>query len=132
MVQAMNTGHDGSLSTIHANGCEDAMRRLETLVLLAGVGLPLDAVRDHLAAAVDLVVHIARDAKGCRRIVEVAEVVAPGGDQASSEGHIEPQPTGMRRQATRSLADAFGVRALPRRCGREPGAGPPPVGWCGR
>ncbi len=67
LVAAMNTGHDGSLSTVHANGCEDALRRLETLVLLAGVALPLEAVRDHLAAAIDLVVHVARGRDGRRQ-----------------------------------------------------------------
>ena len=76
MVQAMNTGHHGSLSTIHANGPEDALRRLETLVLLADAGLPLDAVRDHLASAIDLVVHLDRP-DGRRQVVEVAEVVGP-------------------------------------------------------
>jgi pilus assembly protein CpaF len=101
LLQAMNTGHDGSLSTLHANGCDDALRRLETLVLLAGVGLPLDAVRDHLAAAIDLVVHLARDAAGRRRIVEGAEVRADLG---------APGPVG-----TRTLADARGVIGVARR-----------------
>ncbi|MBX3314466.1 MAG: CpaF family protein [Actinobacteria bacterium] len=79
LLQAMNTGHDGSLSTLHANGCADALRRLETLVLLAGIGLPLDAVRDHIAAAVDIVVHLVRDVDGLRRVEEVAEVVGDPG-----------------------------------------------------
>lgn len=125
MVQAMNTGHDGSLSTLHANGCEDGVRRLETLVLLAGVGLPLDAVRDHLAAAVDLVVHIARDGRGGRRIAEVAEVLGP-------EDRPHPTALGADRRATRSIADAQGVHALPVRSGREPSAGPPSPAWCNR
>ena len=99
MLQAMNTGHDGSLSTVHANGCEDAIRRLETLVLLAGIGLPLDAVRDHLAAAIDLVVHIGREPDGARRVIEVAEVVPPGST---------PEPG---RRATRLVADHRGLRA---------------------
>jgi len=83
MVQAMNTGHDGSLSTIHANSCEDALRRLETLVLMAGVGLPLAAVRDHIASAVDLVVQLDRDARGLRRVCEVSEVIRPGSAPAA-------------------------------------------------
>jgi pilus assembly protein CpaF len=77
MLQAMNTGHEGSMTTCHANGCEDALRRLETMVLLAESGLPLGAVREQLASAVDLVVQVARADGGRRRIVEVAEVVAP-------------------------------------------------------
>jgi pilus assembly protein CpaF len=81
LVQAMNTGHNGSLSTLHANGCHDALHRLETLVLLAGVGLPLDAVRAHLAAAVDLVVHVGRSGEGRRVVTAVGEPVpvGPGG-----------------------------------------------------
>ena len=79
MLQAMNTGHDGSLSTCHANGPEDALRRLETMVLLAGLALPLDAVRDQLASAVDAVVQVARHPGGARIVVEVAEVVGAGG-----------------------------------------------------
>ena len=102
MVQAMNTGHDGSLSTLHANGCHDGMRRLETLVLLAGVGLPLDAVRDHLAAAVDLLVHIARSPSGERRVVEVAEVVPL-------------HERGGRWNITRTLADHERVLRAPTR-----------------
>jgi hypothetical protein len=78
MLQAMNTGHDGSMTTCHANGCGDALPRLETMVLFADVGLPLVAVRDQLASAVDLVVQVARAAGGARRVVAVAEVAEPG------------------------------------------------------
>ncbi len=80
MLQAMNTGHEGSMTTCHANGCDDALRRLETMVLLAGVGLPLAAVRDQLDAAVDLVVQVVRagDQRGSRRIVAVGEVDGRG------------------------------------------------------
>ncbi len=74
LLTAMNTGHDGSLSTIHANGVDDAVRRLETLVLMAGVGLPADAVREQIGSAVDLIAHLERSADGRRRVVEVAEV----------------------------------------------------------
>jgi len=75
MLSAMTTGHDGSLSTIHAGSPEEALRRLETLALMADVGLPLAAVREQVAGAVDLVVHQARGRDGERRLVEVAEVV---------------------------------------------------------
>jgi pilus assembly protein CpaF len=74
MVQAMNTGHEGSLSTCHANSPADALRRVETMVLMSDVALPLDAVRDQLASALDLVVHIARHVDGTRRVTTVAEV----------------------------------------------------------
>ncbi len=76
MVQAMNTGHDGSLSTCHANGPLQALRRLETMVLTAGVELPLVAVRDQLHAAIDLIVHVDRGADGTRRIAAVHAVSA--------------------------------------------------------
>ena len=79
MVQAMNTGHDGSLSTCHANGPAEALRRLETMVMTAGVDLPLDAVREQLAVAVDLVVHVARGDGPQRRITAVHTVGARQG-----------------------------------------------------
>jgi pilus assembly protein CpaF len=78
MLTAMNTGHEGSMSTCHANSPHDALRRLETMVLLAGEGLPLDAVRDQLHAAIDLIVEVGRAANGARRIVSVGEVAEPG------------------------------------------------------
>ena len=74
MLQAMNTGHDGSLSTIHANSPRDALSRLETLVLMAGMDLPLRAVREQVASAVDLIVQIARLRDGTRRVVNVTEI----------------------------------------------------------
>ena len=74
MIQAMNTGHEGSLSTCHANGPEQALRRLETMALTAGIDLPLAAIRDQLTTAVDLVVHVERRPRGGRRIVEVAAI----------------------------------------------------------
>ena len=74
MLQALNTGHDGSVSTVHANSPADALARLETLVLLGGVALPLAAVRSQLGSAIDLIVQVARAAHGRREIVEVAEV----------------------------------------------------------
>jgi pilus assembly protein CpaF len=82
LLTAMNTGHDGSLSTVHANGVADAVRRLETLVLMAGVGLPASAVRAQLGSAIDLVVHLERSADGRRRVVEVAELDLAGGEVA--------------------------------------------------
>lgn len=82
LVQALNTGHDGSWSTCHANSGRDALRRLETLVLQAAPSWPLRAVRHHLAHSLDLVVHVARSGSATRRVVEVAEVVEPADDDA--------------------------------------------------
>ncbi len=74
MLQAMNTGHDGSLTTLHANSARDVLSRLETLVLMAGFDLPVRAIREQIASAMELVVQVERSADGRRRVVEVAEV----------------------------------------------------------
>jgi pilus assembly protein CpaF len=76
MLQAMNTGHDGSISTIHANSPRDALSRLETMVLMAGMDLPMRAVRDQIASAIQIIVHQSRMRDGSRRITHVTEVVA--------------------------------------------------------
>lgn len=76
LIQAMNTGHNGSLSTLHANGCHDALHRLETLALMAGVGLPLEAIRAQVVGAVDLVVHVVRSEAGRRVVTDVAEPIS--------------------------------------------------------
>jgi pilus assembly protein CpaF len=85
MLAAMTTGHDGSLSTVHAGSPEEALRRLETLALMAGVGLPHAAIREQVADAIDLVVHQARLPDGTRRVVAVAEVVRVAGGPATRE-----------------------------------------------
>ncbi|HUP70574.1 MAG TPA: CpaF family protein [Acidimicrobiales bacterium] len=77
MLQAMNTGHDGSLSTCHANGPLDALRRLETMVMMGRSSLPLAAVRDQIASAIDLVVQVARRSGGSRSVTEIAEITGP-------------------------------------------------------
>lgn len=80
MLQAMNTGHDGSISTIHANAPRDCIARLETLVLMAGMDLPLRAIREQVASAIDLIVQIQRLRDGSRRITHVTELVGMEGD----------------------------------------------------
>ena len=95
MLQAMNTGHEGSLSTCHANSPDDALRRLETLALLAGLELPLAAVREQIASAVDLVVQVGRVAGGARRVIAVGEPAT------TSSGAVRCRP----------VADARGVSA---------------------
>ncbi len=81
MLQAMNTGHDGSLTTIHANSASDAMSRLETLVLMAGTDLPSRAIREQIASAINVVVQQARLRDGTRRIVAISEVVGFDGER---------------------------------------------------
>ena len=80
MLQAMNTGHDGSLSTVHANSPRDAIARLETLVLMAGMDLPLRAIREQVSSAVDLIVQVTRLRDGSRRVTHVTEVQGMEGD----------------------------------------------------
>lgn len=84
MLQAMNTGHEGSLSTLHANTSRDALRRLETMVLLGGVDLPLRAIREQIASAVDIIVQLTRDATGKRFVSSVTEIVGMEGDVVST------------------------------------------------
>jgi pilus assembly protein CpaF len=74
MLQAMNTGHEGSLTTLHANTPRDALSRLETMVLMAGLDLPLLAIREQIASAIDLIVHVGRLSDGTRRVVSVTDV----------------------------------------------------------
>ncbi|MEP6623494.1 MAG: CpaF family protein [Acidimicrobiia bacterium] len=83
MLQAMNTGHDGSLSTVHANSPRDALFRLETMTLMAGMDLPLRAIRDQIASALDLVVHLSRLRDGSRRVTQISEVAGAEGDVVS-------------------------------------------------
>ncbi len=85
MLQAMTTGHDGSLSTGHANTPRDMLRRLETMVLMTGYELPLRAIREQIASAVDLLVHVARLKDGSRRIVNITEVVGIEDDEIITE-----------------------------------------------
>jgi pilus assembly protein CpaF len=74
MLQAMNTGHDGSLSTVHSNSTRDALARVETMVLMAGYDLPLKAIRAQVASALDLIVHLERLEDGSRRVMQITEV----------------------------------------------------------
>jgi pilus assembly protein CpaF len=85
LLQALNTGHDGSLSTVHANSPADALRRVETLALMAGVGLPHAAIREQVASAVDIVVHQARSPDGSRAVESVTEVVRVAGGVGTRE-----------------------------------------------
>ena len=80
MLQAMNTGHDGSLTTIHSNSPRDSLRRIETMVMMAGMDLPLRAIREQVASSIELVVHSERMRDGTRKVVNVTEVQGMEGD----------------------------------------------------
>jgi pilus assembly protein CpaF len=80
MLQAMNTGHDGSITTVHSNSPRDSLSRLETMVLMAGIDLPQRAIREQMASAINLIVHQARLKDGTRRVTQITEVVGMEGD----------------------------------------------------
>ena len=97
MLQAMNTGHDGSLTTLHANAPRDALNRLETLVLMAGVELPIRAIRDQIASAIHLLVHETRLPDGTRKIVAVSEITGREGETIVLQDLFRFEATGMDR-----------------------------------
>ena len=80
MLQAMNTGHDGSLTTVHANSPRDVLSRLETMVLMAGVDIPVRAIREQISSAISLIVHQSRLKDGSRRLTHITEIVGMEGD----------------------------------------------------
>ncbi|WP_346622846.1 CpaF family protein [Blastococcus montanus] len=140
MLQAMNTGHDGSLSTVHANSPRDGIARLETLVLMAGMDLPLRAIREQIASAVDVVVQLTRLRDGTRRVTHVTEVQGMEGDtvtlqdaflfdysagvDASGRFLGKPVPTGVRPRFTDRF-DELGIRLSPRVFGAAEPTGAP-------
>jgi pilus assembly protein CpaF len=105
MLQAMNTGHDGSLTTTHANSPREALSRLETLVLMAGLELPVRAIREQLAGSVHLVVQQSRLSDGTRKITSITELAGIGDD-----GEIEIRPIfEFRRKGTGGGGEVEGV-----------------------
>jgi pilus assembly protein CpaF len=121
MLQAMNTGHEGSLSTVHANSPRDALSRLETMVLMSGFDLPVRAIREQSSAALDVVVHLSRLTDGARKVTQIAEIESMEGDTIvmqdifrfdysagmGAEGHHRGQlkPTGLRPKFAEHLED---------------------------
>lgn len=95
MLQAMNTGHDGSLTTVHANSPRDVISRLETMVLMSGMDLPLRAIREQIAAAVDIIIHTARMSDGSRRVTCISEVVGLEGPQITMQDVFVHEQTGV-------------------------------------
>ena len=96
MLQAMTTGHDGSLSTGHANSPRDMLRRLETMVLMTGYQMPLRAIREQIASAVDLIVHTARLKDGTRKIISMTEIYGIEDDEILTQDIFEFKQTGVR------------------------------------
>ena len=121
MLQAMNTGHDGSITTVHSNGPRDTLSRIETMSLMAGYDLPMKAIREQMASAIDVIVHLTRLKDGTRRITHITEVQGMEGDVITLQdifmfdfgmgvdehgkfrGHLKA--TGVRPKFTEKLAD---------------------------
>jgi len=95
MLQAMNTGHDGSLTTVHANSPRDALARVETMVLMAGMDLPSRAIREQMASALHLLIHTARYSDGTRKIAKVSEITGMEGDVITMQDIALFSPTGL-------------------------------------
>jgi pilus assembly protein CpaF len=110
MLQAMNTGHDGSLTTAHSNSPRDTLRRLETMVLMAGMDLPLRAIREQIASAINLVVHVQRLRDGTRKVVQVSEVSGMEGDTILMQDIFVFRETGMRDGRIIGSLEPTGVR----------------------
>jgi pilus assembly protein CpaF len=95
MMQAMNTGHDGSISTIHANSARDALSRLETMMLMAGINLPERALREQIASALDIIVQLSRLSDGSRRLIEFAEVTGMEGTTITTQTIFKYEQRGV-------------------------------------
>ena len=135
MLQAMNTGHDGSITTIHSNSPRDTLARIETMVLMAGMDLPVRAIREQMASAIDLIVHLTRLRDGTRRVTHISEVQGMEGDVVVLQdlflfdfgmgvdetgrflGHLKS--TGIRPKFSERLAD-HGIRLRPEIFAQEP------------
>ncbi|GAA0558386.1 CpaF family protein [Paractinoplanes ferrugineus] len=136
MLQAMNTGHDGSLTTLHANTPRDALSRLETMVLMAGMDLPSRAIRDQVTSAVDLIIQVQRFKDGSRKVTHITEVVGMEGDIITLQdlfvfdfnadgGQLHTstlKPTGVRPRFVDTLA-MYGVTLNPGMFGATPAIG---------
>ena len=110
MMQAMNTGHDGSISTIHANSCRDAIARLETMMLMAGINLPERALREQIASALDIIVHLSRLTDGNRKLIEFSEVTGMEGNVVTTQLIFEFDQKGVEDGKVSGEFVATGVR----------------------
>jgi pilus assembly protein CpaF len=133
MLQAMNTGHDGSLTTVHANSARDALHRLEMLVLMAGVELPVKAIREQIAGGFDLLVHIARLVDGSRRITQITEIAGMEGEVVTLQDLFAARPVGSGDGASGLLGPLQATSLRPGFLGKLKANGVelPPSAWLG-
>jgi pilus assembly protein CpaF len=110
MLQAMNTGHDGSLTTAHSNSPRDTLHRVETMTLMAGMDLPLRAIREQISSAFDLIIHLQRLADGSRKVVQVSEVQGMEGDVVVMQDLFRFVQTGVENGRVEGYFTAMGIR----------------------
>jgi pilus assembly protein CpaF len=110
MLQAMNTGHDGSMTTLHSNGPRDTLARLETMVMMSGIELPHRAIREQIASAVDVIVHQERLFDGSRKVTNIAEVQGMEGDVIILQDIFRFEQSGMARGKVQGQLKSTGVR----------------------
>jgi pilus assembly protein CpaF len=111
MLQAMNTGHEGSLTTVHANSPRDALARVENMVSMANLNIPERAVRHQVASAIHAVVQIARLADGTRKVITIAEITGMDGDLVAMQNIFEFERTGIDEGGkVRGIFQATGIR----------------------
>jgi pilus assembly protein CpaF len=110
MLQAMNTGHDGSMTTVHSNSPRDSLRRIETMVLMAGMELPLKAIREQVASAIELIVHMERVKDGTRKVVKVSEVQGMESDTIVMQDMFVYKQTGFENGIVKGKLSPTGLR----------------------
>jgi pilus assembly protein CpaF len=114
MLQAMNTGHDGSLTTVHANSVRDALYRLDTMVAMANLNIPEKAIRQHIASAVNLLIHVARMADGTRKVTAISEITGMEGEVISMQDIFVFERTGL--NAAGKVCGRFKATGIRPRC----------------
>lgn len=112
MLQAMNTGHSGSLTTMHANGCADALNRLETLVLMAGMEIPVQAIREYIVNAINIVVNISRLSDGKRKITSISELTGFSGEDIKLNEIFSFDQTGITENG--EVKGSFKTHSMPK------------------
>ncbi len=110
MLQAMNTGHDGSMTTVHSNSPRDALRRIETMVLMAGMELPLKAIREQVASSIELIVYMSRMKDGTRKVVQVTEVQGMESDTIVMQDIFKFKQTGYEDGVVKGSLEPTGLR----------------------
>jgi len=110
MLQAMNTGHDGSMTTLHANSPRDALHRMETMVMMAGMELPMRAIREQIASAIHLIVQLERLQDGSRRVTQVSEITGISGDTIAMSDLFVFQHQGIRDGKVMGRTTPTGIR----------------------